>query len=55
MAGHDQLPIIALTAHAINSERERCFDMGMNDFFTKPFKLQELEKVILKWINHSKS
>ncbi len=43
------LPIIALTAHAIEGERERCTAAGMDDFFTKPFELEDLEQMIRKW------
>ena len=43
-------PIIALTAHAIEGEAERCFQVGMDEFITKPFKLTKLEMVLDRYI-----
>jgi CheY-like chemotaxis protein len=41
-----RIPIIALTADAMQEDKERCLDAGMNDFISKPFRLQELESVL---------
>lgn len=40
------LPIIAMTAHALPSEKEDCLKIGMNDFLSKPFQIDELQQVL---------
>jgi two-component system sensor histidine kinase/response regulator len=44
------LPIVALTAHALEQERTRAMDAGMNDFLTKPFRPHELFAVVEGWL-----
>ncbi len=46
LPGCQDLPIIALTAHAFSAERERCLAAGMNGFLSKPFRAQELFAVV---------
>jgi two-component system, sensor histidine kinase and response regulator len=43
-------PIIALTAHALNEVREKCFQAGMDDFLVKPFNDQQMAKTLLRWL-----
>ncbi|MBC7891910.1 MAG: response regulator [Sphingobacteriaceae bacterium] len=41
-----EVPIIAMTAHALAGEREECFRVGMNGFIPKPFQMEELQQTI---------
>lgn len=42
-------PVVALTAHATKEHRERCFEVGMSDYLTKPLRLKEIRAVVEKW------
>ncbi len=44
------LPIIAMTAHASTSDRERCLHAGMNDHIGKPFAPQTLYQTLQRWL-----
>ena len=47
--GGARLPIIALTANAMEGNRERCIAAGMDDFLTKPFSQQQLAAMLKRW------
>lgn len=45
--GTDQVPIVAVTAE---HNREECLAAGMNDFFPKPIRLQDISVILHKWV-----
>jgi two-component system sensor histidine kinase/response regulator len=45
-----ELPVIAMTAHALQSEINKCLELGMNDYVTKPIEPDKLQAALLRWI-----
>ena len=43
-------PVVALTASASDSDRERCLSAGMDDFISKPVRTEEISLLLLKWL-----
>ncbi|HEY5118496.1 MAG TPA: response regulator [Anaerolineales bacterium] len=44
------LPVVAMTANAMQGDRDRCLAVGMNDHVAKPIEPEDLWKTLLKWI-----
>ena len=52
MPQYQEIPIIAFTANAMDNEIKECFDAGMNDYLTKPFKKEQFKDKLNKWLKH---
>ena len=44
-----KLPIIAMTANALDGDREKCLDAGMSDYMTKPVRLKHIQDCLQRW------
>ncbi len=47
--GRDRTPIIALTAHTLKGDKEKCLEVGMDDYMSKPVSVQNVRDMLEKW------
>jgi CheY-like chemotaxis protein len=48
------IPVIAMTASAIQGDREKCHDAGMDDYLAKPVEKSRLEEMLVKWAGRTR-
>ena len=48
-AGGEHIPVIAMTAHAMPGDREKCIDAGMDDYIAKPVRPENFASALERW------
>jgi two-component system sensor histidine kinase/response regulator len=48
-------PVVALTAHAFEEDRNRCFQAGMDDYLTKPLDEEKLLLTVKRWVTRGRN
>ncbi|RTL35230.1 MAG: response regulator, partial [Rhodocyclaceae bacterium] len=49
------IPVVAMTANAFMEDRQRCHEVGMNDFLAKPVDPALMSRVLLQWLAHDRA
>ncbi|MEZ4615729.1 MAG: response regulator [Caldilineaceae bacterium] len=44
------IPVIAITAQAMTGDEERCFAAGMDDYLSKPIRMDQLQRILQRWL-----
>jgi len=48
--GFDTIAIVAMTAHAMKGDQQKCFEAGMDDYISKPIKREIVFEILEKWV-----
>ena len=48
--GDEHITVVALTAHALHGDREKCLAAGMDDYVAKPYRAEQLAAVLARWL-----
>ena len=53
--GERAIPIIAITANALTSDRDACIEAGLDDYLSKPYRIKEFKMMLERWVRLSRA